>query len=104
VDGISCDLCGKGLLIDEQVRYTVRIEIKAAYDPMEIVREDLDRDLRAEMEGLIEKMKGMSKEDAANQVYKVFHFDLCPPCQKRYLKRPLPRPQENGDAGGRGDP
>lgn len=89
-DGISCDCCGKGLLIDEEVRYLVRIEVKAAYDPLELVREDLERDLRAEMDALVERMKGMSREEAANQVYREFRFDLCPGCQKEYVRRPLP--------------
>jgi len=35
----------QGLLLDESVRYEVRIRVHAAYDPMEITREDLERDL-----------------------------------------------------------
>lgn len=89
-DGISCDRCGKALLIDEEVRYLVRIEVKAAYDPLELVREDLERDLRAEMEALVERMQGMSREEAENQIYREFRFDLCPPCQREYVRRPLP--------------
>ena len=89
VDGISCDRCGKALLIDEEVRYVVRIEVKAAYDPLELTRDDMARDLRGEMEALIERMHGMSREEAADQVYREFRFDLCPPCQRNYLKGPL---------------
>jgi hypothetical protein len=98
MDGISCDACGKGLLIDEEVRYTVRIEVVAAYDPLEINRDDLKRDLKAEMEALIEQMKDMSREEARDQVYREFRFDLCPPCQKEYLKGPLPALHDRRDS------
>ena len=90
MEGIACDRCGAALLVGSDVRYEVRIEVKAAYDPMEITREDLKRDLRGEMARLIEKMSGMSKEEAEAQVFKSFKFDLCPPCQKLYVRAPLP--------------
>lgn len=89
MDGISCDACGKSLLVEEDVRYEVRIDVRAAYDPMEITREDLDRDLDAERRKLIERMKDLSAEEAMDQVHRAFKFDLCPPCQRRYLKKPL---------------
>ena len=47
MEGISCDRCGEGLLIDDDVRYIMRVEMVAAYDPMEITRQDLERDLDA---------------------------------------------------------
>ena len=90
MDGISCDRCGKGLLIDEEVRYEVGIVVQAAYDPMEIMKEDLERDHEAEMKKILEKLKGMSQEEGMNQVHKTFRFDLCPPCQKKYLEEPIP--------------
>ena len=91
MDGISCDRCGKGLLIDEDVRYEVKIAVKAAYDPLEITKEDLEKDPDAEMKRLAEQMKNMSADEAQDQVYREFKYDLCPPCQKEYLKAPLPR-------------
>jgi hypothetical protein len=91
MDGISCDMCGAALLVDSDVRYEVKIEVKAAYDPLELTREDLKRDLKAEIERLLQQMQGMTREEAENSVYKVLRFDLCPPCQKKYLQRPLPK-------------
>ena len=40
MEGITCDRCGKSLLIDESVRYEVKIVVQAAYDPMELTAED----------------------------------------------------------------
>jgi CRISPR/Cas system-associated protein Cas7 (RAMP superfamily) len=89
VDGISCDACGAGLLIESEVRYLVKIEVYAAYDPLELTGQDLSRDHRANMAQLIESMKGMDPRELEDQVYKKFQFDLCPVCQREYLKDPL---------------
>jgi len=41
MDRLTCDRCGSGLLLDAPVRYEVRIEVKSAYDPLELTEEDL---------------------------------------------------------------
>jgi hypothetical protein len=110
-DGITCDCCGKGLLIDADVRYEVRIVVKAAYDPLELTSEDLKHSRRAEIERLIERLQRMSPEEAQDQVYREFSFDLCPACQREYLRHPLgtrrtPRGRRRDsrpDAGGPAD-
>ena len=89
MDGISCDRCGKGLLIDEPVRYQLLIRVQAAYDPMEITADDLARDLDAEMKVTLEKLKSLTPDAAQDQVARDFRFDLCMTCQKEYLKSPL---------------
>jgi hypothetical protein len=89
VDGISCDACGAGLLIESDVRYLVKIEVFAAYDPLELTGQDLARDHRADMAHLLESMKGMDPRELEDQVYRKFQFDLCPKCQREYLKDPL---------------
>ena len=44
MDGITCDMCGKSLLVDEDVRYIADVSRSyAAYDAMEITTEDLAR-------------------------------------------------------------
>ena len=85
----TCDLCGQDLLVRSEVRYEVRIEVKAAYDPLEITEEDLSQDLRAEIAKVLRQLEGLSEEEARNEVYRQFEFDLCAACQKRYVKNPL---------------
>lgn len=89
MNGVSCDRCSKGLLIDEPVRYQVFIRVQAAYDPLEITAEDLARDLDAEMRATLEKLKTVSPDAAQDEVVRDFRFDLCMACQKEYLKSPL---------------
>ena len=88
--GFCCDMCGKPLLVDSGVRYIARIEVFAAYDPMELTAEDLKRDRMKEIRELAQRLAGLDPRELEDQVYKSFTFDLCPECQKEYLKRPLP--------------
>jgi len=90
----TCDLCGHELRAKSEVRYEVRIEVKAAYDPLEITEQDLAQDLRAEIAKVLRQLEGISEEDARNEVYRQFEFDLCAACQRRYVRGPLPREAE----------
>ena len=85
----TCDLCGKEMLKDSEARYEVKIEIKAAYDPMDVSEEDLNQDFRAEIAKVLQQLEGLSLADAQNQVYRLFEFDLCPSCQRNYVRNPL---------------
>ncbi|HLY72726.1 MAG TPA: hypothetical protein VKU80_01295 [Planctomycetota bacterium] len=88
MDRLTCDRCGNGLLLDAPVRYEVRIEVKSAYDPLELTDEDLAR----AAENLKEAVRGvqhLSAQEAMDEVYKEFRFDLCRTCQKRFIQAPL---------------
>jgi len=83
--GLSCDRCGKSLLIDEEVRYLARIEVVAAYDPPEITRRDLETDFDAELRRLVRSMEGRDAKSLEEEVAAIRRFDLCPPCRKLFL-------------------
>ena len=89
---LTCDLCGKTLLLDEDTRYTVKIEVFAAYDPLELTADDLKEDRRKELRELVERMKKMDPEEVQDGVYRRFEFQLCRACQRTYIKDPLRRP------------
>ena len=89
MDRLTCDGCGAPLLVESDVRYEVKVEVKAAYDPLEITQDDLDKDPRAEMAKLIARLQHVSEAEAMDEVYRTFRFDLCTPCQRQYLKKPL---------------
>ncbi len=88
MDHLTCDRCGAGLLLDAPVRYEVRIEVKSAYDPLEITEEDLAR-AREELRELVERLRDYSPSKAQDEVYREFRFDLCATCQKAFLADPL---------------
>jgi hypothetical protein len=85
----TCDRCGRELPKDSALRYEVIIEVKAAYDPMNLTNEDLGRDFQAEIAKVLQQLEGLSMAEAQNQVYRRFDFDLCPGCQREYLRQPL---------------
>ena len=88
--GLSCDRCGKSLLVDEEVRYLARIEVVAAYDPPEITRRDLETDFDAELRRLVRAMEGRDAKSLEEEVAAIRRFDLCPPCRGAFLAA-LPR-------------
>jgi hypothetical protein len=85
----TCDSCGRELLTDSEVRYEVSIEVKAAYDPLEVSAEDLEKDYRTEIAKVLRQLEGLSTTEAQNQLYRVFDFDLCLDCQRRYIRNLL---------------
>lgn len=91
MDGISCDICDKPLLVDEDVRFVVDIQVYAAYDPMELTQEDLAKDRGEEIKALLRRTATMDAQELEDGVHKRLRFDLCPECRKTYLKHPLPR-------------
>ena len=86
---IICDLCGQELLKASKVRYEVKIEVKAAYDPLNITDEGLHQDFQAEFAKVLAQLEALSTDEAQDQVYRLFEFDLCSACQRKYVKNPL---------------
>jgi hypothetical protein len=90
MDHMTCDLCGKPLLATEPVRYEVRIQVYAAYDPLEITLDDLTQDHRAQIRALLRDLEDRDPQEVEDGVYKEMRFDLCMACQKQYVRSPLP--------------
>ncbi len=84
-----CDLCGKTLLVDEDVRYIADICVFAAYDVMEITSFDLDRDIKAEIRKTLKNMEGRDTTELEEEVYAKRLLDLCPSCRKIFIDDPL---------------
>ncbi len=78
------------MLLDAPVRYEVRIEVKSAYDPLEITEDDLAR-AEEELREALERLKDYSAREAQDEVYRAFSFDLCATCQRAFLANPLGR-------------
>lgn len=83
-----CDRCGQPIF-ERELRYVARIEVVAAYDPLQMTFEDLQRDYKEEIRRVIEQTQSMSEEELMRDVHVTLKFDLCRPCQKAWLKQPL---------------
>ena len=90
-----CDGCGIELA-QNALRYTVTIDVRAAYDTLEVHLLDLVSDHRAEMLALIERLKHKSAQAIEESVYKNIKLDLCPSCQRAFIRSPLRFHPEQG--------
>jgi hypothetical protein len=85
----TCDLC-KRELDPEDLRYVVKVEVSAAFDPIVNDDED-DRDHLEEIQDLLEQMEDCDNDRIGEDVYQQLRFDLCPECRKKFAKNPLGR-------------
>jgi hypothetical protein len=86
---ITCDLCGKDVLPGDKQRYVVKIEVFAAHDPAEITEDDLDDDHMEAVSEMIREMEENDESEPLPPASKKFRYDLCPDCQKKFLRDPL---------------
>ncbi len=84
----QCDGCGKEL-DKNALRYAVSIDVRAAYNDIEIGLAELVRDHRREILALIERLKHRDPREVEEQVYKRITLDLCPACHSAFIRDPL---------------
>jgi hypothetical protein len=87
----SCDLCKRDFDPEDDLRYVVKIEVFAAYDPNSCSMDDEDRDHLQEIQDILESMEDDADERIGEDVYQKLRFDLCPECRRKFLKNPLAR-------------
>jgi hypothetical protein len=82
-----CDRCS-AMIEDSRSRYTLRVDLFAAYDILKLTGEDLspDRDLRHEMALLIRQLEQEDPKKLTDQVYFGIEKDLCPRCRDEVQK------------------
>jgi hypothetical protein len=86
----SCDCC-KRALDPEDLRYVVKMEVYAAFDPSALDEADDDRDHLQEIQEILQRSEEAADECVGSDVYEQLRFDLCTDCRKKFLKNPLAR-------------
>ena len=86
----SCDLCKRDLDPDEDLRYVVKIEVFAAFDPL-VTEDDDERDHLQEIQDILERLENSDSDQVGEEVYQQMRFDLCPECRKKFARHPLGR-------------
>ena len=88
-----CDLCKRDLDPNEDLRYVVKMEVYAAFDPEVSVsdEEEGDRDHLQEIQDILECLGDADAEQVGDDVYKQMRFDLCPDCRRKFAQNPLGR-------------
>ncbi|MEM7783400.1 MAG: hypothetical protein AAF623_08620 [Planctomycetota bacterium] len=84
----SCDRCRRKIELDEELRYSVWIEIEVALDSSEFEYED-PREHLDELNEIFERLSDEEKAEISEQAYQKKRFDLCAVCHGEYVKNPL---------------
>jgi len=87
----SCDLCKRELDLEEDLRYVIKIEVYAAFDPTAPSEDENDRDHLQEIQDILECLEDADDNQIGDDVYQQLRFDLCPECRKKFLQNPLGR-------------
>ena len=85
----SCDLCKRDLDPEEDLRYVVKVEVYAAFDPTVTAEEDDDRDHLQEIQDILQRLEDAENDQIGDDVYQQLRFDLCPECRRKFVKNPL---------------
>jgi hypothetical protein len=85
---LCCDRCGTDLKPGEGNFYVVHIEALAEPTPPNFSAEDLLRDPRREIERLLKQLRGLSAQEAMDQVYRQLIIYLCGPCYRQWIEHP----------------
>ena len=85
---LLCHRCGTELEPGKGDFYVVRIEALADPTPPSFSAEDLFRDVKAEIERLIEEMEGLSEQEAMDQIYRRLVLYLCGRCYRQWIEDP----------------
>lgn len=83
-----CHRCLAELTPGRSDLYVVRIEAVADPSPPVITDEDLNRDLDAEINRLVNSLKSISAQEAMDQVYRRVTIVLCNACYKTWIEDP----------------
>lgn len=87
----TCDLCKRELDPESDLRYVVKIEVFAAFDPPSAVDEEGDRDHLQEVQEMLERLEKIDDSHLSEDVYQQVRLDLCPECRRQFLKLLLKR-------------
>ncbi|MDR4505600.1 MAG: hypothetical protein MRK01_12570 [Candidatus Scalindua sp.] len=85
----SCDMCGRSIIPEEDVRYVIKIEAYAACEPADAEDEDFDEELIEDFDEEDEEEFSDFETEDEEVDYKTFRFDLCSKCHSKYLQDPL---------------
>ena len=85
---LFCDRCQRHLEPGQGDFYVVNIEAVADPTPPTFAEEDLPIDFRAEIERLVEQLRGLSAQEAMDQVYRRLTIYLCGSCYRHWIENP----------------
>jgi len=74
---------------ENDLRYVVKLEVYAAFDPLSVDDAEDDRDCLQDLHDILERVDDAADETIGDDVYQQLRFDVCPECRQKLLKNPL---------------
>ena len=87
----TCDRCKCRINADEELRYSVQVEVKAVFESSDHLIDDNDTDHLLELDEILERLDDEESAAIGDDVYQRRRYDLCSDCFKQYQKNPLGR-------------
>lgn len=87
----TCDCCKRIIDPNDDVRYTVKMEVYASAEGLADAPLDDDRDHLEELTDILDQLVDLGDDEDAEETCTTMRFDLCPECQKRFMKNPIGR-------------
>ncbi|MEZ6098522.1 MAG: hypothetical protein R3E01_06085 [Pirellulaceae bacterium] len=87
----TCDRCKRIIDPESDVRYVVRLEVRAVMDPIDMDEDENDRDHLLELHEILERCDDEDCDEISEEIYQSKRFDLCPACHRKFLKNPVGR-------------
>ena len=84
----SCDRCGRPIDSEDELRYTLRIEVQAVIGDGRDEYDD-DRDHLLELHEILERADDAENPLISDDIYQRQRFDLCSECYRAFVKNPL---------------
>ena len=85
----TCDKCGRPIRPDE-LRYVVEMEVFPISEPTDDAHLDADTDQLEDLNDMIEQSQ-LNGTEMLEDHTRQLRLDLCPECQKKFVKSPLGR-------------
>ena len=85
---LLCHRCGALLKSGSGDFFVVRIEAFADPTPAPITEQDLDGDVRAQIDCLLKQVAGRSERELIDDVYRRLTLHLCGACYRRWIENP----------------
>jgi len=85
---LFCDRCSAELVPGRGDFYVVKIEAVADPSPPVFDEGDLDKNLRKEIDELIDDARELSRQELLDQVYRRVTIFLCLRCYRQWIENP----------------
>ena len=85
---LLCHRCGADLAPGAGNFYIVRIIAVADPTPPTITEADLETDIESEIQRLLDELRGLSEQEAADQVFRRLTVHLCARCFNEWIEDP----------------